>query len=1764
MEQINADKVDIATAPQEGPRKKAVPTLMEQIAKDTKPGFGSDFKTTNMGLNPKEYDFNLKTGIDNNLLRAQNQGGWESLGIAAANFIPNVVATVAEQVGSFGSLVSEWGENRDYTNALTELAKENKNIFGEIYLEKPNETFSMGDSAWWIKHISGLTESVAAFAAVGAGAGSLFLKAASGLTKLGVAGAYANAGAQVATAATLAYAEGAMSGYGVYESVYETNMRKLQAKGISAENADAQAKEIASEAAATAVQLNTVFGTALNITGIGSIFKKLDDVEAYFVKGAGRKLTGETTEAFGKRLNTLDSSVIGGLGTKAKLALEGGQEGVEEMVNQFSEESGKKVGEAGDIQNFAEQFKNVGDFFDHTMNEEGALNFILGAFGGVAQTVVLENVPLHRENKTDDAGNNIPLMTGGIPVRDKEGNVQYKKKLYTGAYLAKNQRMTYFEKVKDSIVKDVNFIQEKNAEIKKHMEAGETTKAQDAINELMGAHHLNTILSGKAANWTSEYEGYANLDNTKDLGAAAQEEANKVLKAQQELIVAEGVKNPADLSPEALAQYEALEEQRTALGERAKNLAGKTEAMERGFSTSLEDNAYKEKARQAVADIKLYDGWLSEQTKALQNSPEYKDLNIPAMITARRIDNNLRKRLIDSIELDVETLKAKSDGLSTEITTEQFNSTILEYSNRTAKFDTLAQNLRKEVEALADIIAGYNLALTEGKKPELKALQNVLSKYRVDYSEDAPQKSLDKLMTKLQGLRDKHFNSAQAAEQSLADSLQFEAWKEATKGPKTLSAYLTWLRAQVSNNQEIVQTEIALQQLKDVQETSSTELQGILSNVKGFAKKVNNDLEKVKAKMEADVVASNTEFERRANDAIAATTVSAKQREYTVSKYNKQIKTYQAELAALIAQLAPATGSKLRDLKGKFSKTQRRLRSKIHDVEAQIAYLQSEVGRLTDTTTTEEPDDLPPEEIKVAIPAAVVDKITEFVATYPKNERLAVATISKKLDGFLAEAGLSSKMLKSNERSDLLIKLRADRAKQLEEETIETGEEILKRIDEAIEIVPSEHSRRAIRSVLDGILANPSSFSWGALDSMFVRRNTLTSAQAASLLSDISELIKLNLEAEEEIELGAEGGKKPKEPSSPLTPVLGQPDVLIVRPTPRKFVLNLKDEVMYVGKKSLTVAKINTMGLDYKEEFKDGKLVKTSITAVINPNTNKNMLLPGKIKPGTKIRFEVDEDYQGFVNADNVVDLNDGPLQLQDRFSDYVDDKGKILNSYTTTGEVPIKIVDDVTGEVLGYVPRLGWITAKVSTATNYRNIVTPEDFAEVDGKTKEIPEGVKTLKEHEEEIMFIRNKIVSHYNAGAKQVTSKITAITPGALISNLAEDKKGNLVPTEGSATELLPGELKIAIIEDGSAKIGNGEIFEDELTIPQRILKQINNSSQFIIPMPNGEFALHSAKNRNLEPHEINTMLFAIKTYLSKDAKALAQFKDIAGFDISKAAGLRSFINQHYTHTRDMPSSALLLSIDPNAVSEVGFKITNEVSAYPVAQISVGVSYSGVEKIDATLIDGELNADFVNTFTSVMSKLYKNVVYTSSEKGINGINSNKPIQEVVAFDGELLARGKPHKNYNAYVKSFTTVTIDGRNQHENGQHLYAVNPGVQYSMAEVAAAKAGKSLKFTAPAPEELAPDFEEATPEPTETVVSLEEEVDMKDFDGYSVSFENETEEDSTRVTLRLLQDIHTFETPEARRNERTPQEVFDELVMMNVRKIPEGFNPFLKC
>lgn len=447
-----------------------------------------------------QYDDFLGYGVDQNKLRARNQPWYDQLGNSLAKAIPGTALKILENAGDLGELVFDWDNQKEYTNIFTELAKKGQESLNDTfttYQETPaNEFASPADSGWWFNLGDGLVQSIGAFWVTGAGVGgalSKTAKAINGAIRGGELGLKVGQGAaQLGTASSLAYTEGIQSAAQVYQQTKDNLLQNGYdyGDGIKMPVDEVEAKRIASDAAAKTMALNTVLNTGLNITSLSPLFKSFGHLDNEVKKQLSRKV-GEAIPAYIKRLEQLEAQGVKQASIMKTLSAEAFQEGIEEDVNVFAEGEGYREGQVqGMIK--SKKASSVDRFFDTMFSEEGAINFLSGAVGGVAQTAGLTYAPL-RTTK-DDKG-----VISRVSARELEKLENQK---------AQKEVITTFKE-------DLKYLQEKQQELNKAIESKDKVAIDKARQDLFNIAALKSIRNETSEELAQEIAQVASVDNTK-------------------------------------------------------------------------------------------------------------------------------------------------------------------------------------------------------------------------------------------------------------------------------------------------------------------------------------------------------------------------------------------------------------------------------------------------------------------------------------------------------------------------------------------------------------------------------------------------------------------------------------------------------------------------------------------------------------------------------------------------------------------------------------------------------------------------------------------------------------------------------------------------------------------------------------------------------------------------------------------------------------------------------------------------------------------------------------------------------------------------------------------------------------------------------------------------------------------------------------------------------------------------------------------------
>lgn len=1720
---------------------------------------------------PKDYNFNMKYGQDNDYLRAKAQTWYKQLGLSVANLVPNIATTLAGSLGELGTL-AQFGDDRTYSNALTETMDKWHNPFGEIYLEHPNQVADLTDSGWWFKQGSSLAEMTGQFALLGGGVGGLLEKGATALGEISGSARIARAllgTSQALTSGALSYTIGAQMGAEVYKRSYQTNYTRLKNLGYTDDEAANQAKHISAQAAASTVQLNTILGFGLNLTSVLPVFKSSDDVVKFLTEGEGKRQLGESLENYKGRLlsYTEKSPEIAhalGISTPGHYAVEATKQAAEGALMNFSQKAGEHQGDEGRITSFFGQFNELSHLFDDITSNQGILNAALGIAGGVLNTAVLDRIPLHKDYIRQN-GEAVPIINSdGSPKVDNEGKQEYQTKMYSSRDMARNQRMAYFESNRDAIVTDLDHIQQSKDKLTEIASSGRDTapeEAQAELNNLLAVQQLHSITMGLSDNLIAEYQDLAKVDNHTDLGEEAQKQVDQVAKQQADILKQAGVQNPDELPEESKPQFQQLEEQRKQLQQQATNLSEVSPAMQKGLTDSMQDSSYVKRAEDAINDMKQYQKWHKNLQTMFSFDSRNAEAHVPETVIHKMIQNHLYNRLITNMSADNALKRGELDAMQGPmIAVGDFNPIVSGYNRKIVQSRQVGDKFNIELGELHKAI----------KDNDTNKLTDMLAKYKVDYSHDDLGKAAIDLSHKLADLRDQKYAQATQAHENLAKSLEFEQW-HTKKGntDKNLGDYIKELSKRSIENEALNARENYVEQLKAEQSILQDQINKATSNPRKYAASVLKDFNRAKQELTDRIKAENATFIDKEREQKAADNLSIKQKEQATRVYQQKIDDLDKAIASKKRAIAKMVGTETKSKLGKLVSWVRdpRLtsaRQELANLEAQRDFFKSNLAKVYTEPT---PQTQASNEDLAAVPETIAEKVvkTAASASATSSTQSTPDSVRKTIETEIKNEGIDPITI-SPESIDAAV------VRTLAAEKVAKEPDVPKVAIELDDIIRQTGMPELIRSDIDAILEDPTKFSWDAMN-MHIMMGFMDQPMAAKIMSRVHDLITgdaIGTKDAEEFEQEAEEANEPEivateetnTPSVNEEPQTPEPDKTeLARPDPPsdppvvgRNVTQGSDPSFHIGAKSTNAAKINTLDINYKDEVdKNGDYVIKSITSQINPKTSEKMLSHGVIKPGTEIHLVVDKEWKG--QKKNNSEANSTSA---DSFSQYVDKNGKIPSVQKLIDEMPVKI-STPDGHVLGYLPTVSWVLSKYPNSEDYRNIGEVRD--------KETGQLISNAETEADKLRAIRAQIAHFFNNGEQKVRTTVTQRNPGHLIMLVDENGKS----MTKSAAKVLPDQkLEFGIWENGAIRTSKTTTTAKNMEIANDDDFSSNNAPVAIVPMPGGGYSAAPLYNRSLEPHEINTIKALIEGYLKGDKQMIADVLKHTGFDMSTAEGLRNLINQHYTYTNSFSKSVLEPSIDPEATPRFLFNITNE-AGHLKGEISLGTAYSGRPKLTASLgLDGKLNTEFGDALEQGLRGRFKNIVYDDLQRGIKGLNNLQKINEIVYSDGKIKVR-KSHATYNDYVRSFSETPVDGTNKLSSGEYVYGVQATAEMSMQDIM-----ENRPDTRPVkvPEGSLPDevsstlkSEEATPAKTSSTTESEAtkpSFSEDDADLLSGGFMDSMPNFETQgKLLDNLKQLHTF-TASENHNGKSPEEVLAELKKLGLTEIPDNFNPFRKC
>lgn len=1715
----------------------------------------------------EDYTGYIKNGIfedqgDLNLRRGENQSAWDKWGNMLARVVPKMALGLVENVGYLGALLGESGDNRDYSNPLTRSMIEAKNWIDSklpIY-RKNNDTFGLTDAGWWAENIGNLAESAGSFAVEGIGFAKLFGKlgeATSLITKNRVALNAAHKAEELLTSGALAYTEGAQMGKSVYDKTYDAQLTKGMAAGLSYEDADKQASHVAAQSAATTVQLNTMLNTGLNLEMLSGAFshKTEDAIRKFWTKNSAQ-LEGETFDQFANRIRTgtnisdVKKEIFPHSGLK-HYAIGAMSEGIEELTNNFAQTTGEQLGQqwdpktkSGKTKGLIGQLGELSHYFDRTMDANGALSFVLGAVGGVAQSGLIDNIPLHKDLALD--------KVTGKPLVDDKGNPTNQQEFVSARIKGKYQDTRYFNNVRDAIVEDVGHIEDLKAKMKIARETGHHDQADAYGDQLFNAMNYNAVHMGMGANYAKTFEEIGSVDN------------------------------------ETIGQD------------------GKTDAMRQGYATSTKDNAYKVKAADAVQTMKALEDIHAKVQAKYGGSSNPAIERVADIISNRKMSLYTQKQRIDRLEGEVNNLtlqhKAALDAAGTSLDVDGINSEIIQHNNNIQVATETQARLVAQDKMIARAL--QTLAVNPNDKGANAVVDNLIRKYQLT-EEKNPATAIKQLRERLLKKHEEVGQNIKDSQDKLFNSIGYTKWLE--KNPKkTFNDFTEEVSKKHSLDQQVLLTRAFLEDQKLEHAEGTAQLLGVEST-NGLVK-----LQRQSETLYKDLIRKSTEQQnkdlmeraKRARQVVATAENLLKSKNNLLTKYQGALVKLHKQLGDLSMALQrtnddilaltrkdPLTLTKVDENKWSgLSFTKYRQEENLNNIKTAIAKIESlsdnavqeitqlkedldepevapkEVAPNNDTEPVDTVVQPGPDEVVIPEPKLqpVEEVLNEATATPAKAPDPDMTAVAEARDAYVFELMLAPVVVRTSVESyEASLNGKPDVNLDLLHNHVQNG---------TISVHDAGRIMLALKQYLQTV--------------QDLKTEMNVTAQEITAITQAVENNLVNNQVEEvaqPAEVVNESG------------IILEPDSAVTLSTDLTAIEDPDTE--HTGTKTEDVIKVQTMGLDYVE-FKDpitSDYRMHSLTDKLNPDTNPDVLTPGKLMPGTTVLLAIDTDFNGEVNIDDhLATTDEGYRQRQtDSINNYYDDNGQIKTDDHSIFNVPIKIVHD--GKTIGWLPRMDWVTASYEGATGsekYRNVVQFKKVGDayIDNMAAQI-----------QNMTRVRRMIIAAHNQGRGYLDTVTLTKGAGTPIKNIKvnlntettvketrDDRKVTKLILEKTAKLMPDSDLKLGIVVKSPSgnrlAVGyNGGTkefvdYSGNLAFDPKTLGKYNNLPVAIMPGANGDAHIAPLLSRKIYNEDgiqsdFNTLVRSIEVFIgasSDDLDAKSAFQDEAAkieaatrFNITTEQGLSDFINQYITHTKDFDDALVAASVDSEGKSPLEFniKVEPKLDGQSRGSVKIGTTFSGQEVQSAILLNGKLNPDFVQSLKEGLGNRYKNVVF---EK-----DNLKGLQSRGTFTGaKVRANGvwefKEHNSYNDYVKENTQTYFVGKNQLV-GRYVYAVNPQITLNVQKLMENFQPKVILTAIPDPVANNRDIASYN-------TSLEQE--LSELSDMAVTLtpqdpviENATQQselpNNTAVTMRSLTEKYNF-TPEEHRNGKTPEEVFDDMQRLGIPYLHIDYNPFSKC
>ena len=401
-------------------------------------------------------------------MRAHRQPWSSQVANGLARFVPNVVMSTIGQTAAAFDLEDYKNSDDEVGNWLTTAMNKGTQAMNEalpIYRENPGKALDITDSGWWFDNGFSLVESITSFVATGGIVAKTITGLARGFKAMKLAQAIlganraekaANATGTVLEALMLNQSEAILEATDVYNYIYEEQLNKTGDEKL--------AKQKAADGAASTVLFNRL-NIPLNLTS-ANLFMRAP-------QATRRLLENPYTKA-----------------SLGRAALEGGQEAMEEVINNLANNYGKAVG--------MDKEYGLKEIVRDITTPEAAEAALLGFLGGMGQTALtVEGANRIRKTIDPETGKHISVRDYNIKQYEN-----FKAEIKKLDDIAKSNNIGDFT----SVFKSTADIQKIQKAITTADQVGEHEKAADLRKLLLANQAYTAFQRGTTKHLIELYE----------------------------------------------------------------------------------------------------------------------------------------------------------------------------------------------------------------------------------------------------------------------------------------------------------------------------------------------------------------------------------------------------------------------------------------------------------------------------------------------------------------------------------------------------------------------------------------------------------------------------------------------------------------------------------------------------------------------------------------------------------------------------------------------------------------------------------------------------------------------------------------------------------------------------------------------------------------------------------------------------------------------------------------------------------------------------------------------------------------------------------------------------------------------------------------------------------------------------------------------------------------------------------------------------------